>query len=499
MPVHDPPARERSIPLAEPTTREALRQILSSSALLHDLELTLVEDEGDVLAVAVPDCHDGSVGSVGSVGSDGSDGCKERIAHAIRSSGWSGSGVVCAATCGCDKGNCQLVRITEKGLPALTMVVGPAVPARDGIRQIAEHLGRVVAALLSAVQGQRAADQANPSELSRAYAALEDRNQRLAEMVERLKEADRLKTSFLSTVSHELRTPLTSVIGYSEMLLEGLAGPLNEEQREYVKTIMEKGDQLLQIIGSLLDVSRLEAGSLRLVNEPIDLWDLLAPIVGSLSQQARRKELLLRLPARINAPPVLGDRKKLRQVVSHLLGNAIKFTPRGGKVEIEVEVGVEVEAEAEASTEAGAAIQKEVGAGGGQPEVGVAAGSGRSGANVCIRVRDTGIGIAKDKQTRIFEPFFQVDSSSTREYGGTGLGLTLVKSVVEAHGGRVWVESDQGCGSCFTISLPLAMDSRRQVLAMDGEQTEKGRVGIAGGDESVGGAASPGHAPRGLP
>jgi signal transduction histidine kinase len=215
------------------------------------------------------------------------------------------------------------------------------------------------------------------------------------------------------------------------MLIEGLAGTLTTEQREYVQIIMEKGDHLLQLITGLLDVSRMDSGSMRLTKEPIRLGELVGSILTAMTPLARRKRVELRLETPPDLPRVEGDREKLRQVLFNLVGNAIKFTPEQGQVCVELTVGSLAREDELVST---------------PPE--------GPGIGVRLRVADSGIGIAPEKQVRIFEPFFQVDSSSTREYGGTGLGLTLVKSYVEAHGGQVWVDSELGRGSAFTVTLP---------------------------------------------
>src|SRR5262249_47708947 len=255
---------------------------------------------------------------------------------------------------------------------------------------------------------------------------------RLGPAGERRQEGARLRSQFLAAVPHELRTPLTSVIGYSEMLIEGLAGALTNEQREYVQIIMEKGDHLLQLITGLLDVSRMDSGSMRLTKEPIRLGELVGSILTAMTPLARRKRVELRLDTPPDLPRVEGDREKLRQVLFNFVGNGTKFPPEPGRVRVELTVGSLAHEDELVST---------------PPE--------GPGLGVRMRVADSGIGIAPDKQVRIFEPFFQVDSSSTREYGGTGLGLTLVKSYVEAHGGHVWVDSELGRGSAFTVTLPL--------------------------------------------
>jgi signal transduction histidine kinase len=320
----------------------------------------------------------------------------------------------------------------QGGLSGAETALAHLRPLADAqARRAAEHMARVLATLIHVAYARHLTTQLHSATMAETYQELSEKNQRLAAAVERMQEVDRLKSNFLATVSHELRTPLTSVIGYSEMLIEGLAGPLTAEQREYVQIIMEKGDHLLQLITGLLDVSRMDSGATSVAREPIPLAEVVAQAVAALAPLARRKRVELRLATPADLPRVEGDREKLRQVLFNLVGNAIKFTPDGGQVKLEVGVGL-LHREDELIT---------------PPPSDAATG-------VRVRVTDSGIGIAPDQQRRIFEPFFQVDSSSTREYGGTGLGLTLVKSYVEAHGGQVWVESELGRGSAFTVTLP---------------------------------------------
>jgi two-component system, NarL family, sensor histidine kinase BarA len=253
---------------------------------------------------------------------------------------------------------------------------------------------------------------------------LEARNKKLEELNNRLKELDRLKSSFLATVSHELRTPLTSIIGYSEMLAEGLAGSLNAEQVEYVRTIMEKGETLLKLISSILDISQIEAGKLRLNFESLSLGELIQTSVTSVTPQAQKKGVILdtRLPAK-GPLRAWADRDKLKQVLVNLLANAVKFTSKGGTVSLYL-------------SEAGP-----------QPELGA--------EGYRIIVEDSGVGIPQEQFEKIFDTFYQVDNSSTREFGGAGLGLAIVRSFVTGHGGQVRVSSEMGRGSRFTVVMPL--------------------------------------------
>jgi signal transduction histidine kinase len=255
------------------------------------------------------------------------------------------------------------------------------------------------------------------------FAELTEHNQRLQRAVARLEELDRLKSNFLATMSHELRTPLTSVIGYAEMLAEGLAGPITNEQTDYLTTILSKADQLLGMITSVLDVAALETGQLALERSPLSLADIVAAEVATYSSQAGKRGIAIQVEAHGDSV-VVGDRKKIRQVVSSLISNAVKFTPDCGHVGVSIQPGPLSPADIDNVP----AVQ--------------------------LVVSDSGIGISREQVTKIFEPFFQVDSSSTRAFGGTGVGLTLAKAYVEAHGGRIWVDTTPGHGSTFVATFP---------------------------------------------
>ena len=259
------------------------------------------------------------------------------------------------------------------------------------------------------------------------FAELTEHNTRLQRAVSRLEELDRLKSNFLATMSHELRTPLTSVIGYAEMMAEGLAGPISGEQREYLTTILSKADQLLGMITSVLDVAALESGPLALERSRLSLADIVASEVASFTSQAGKRGIAIQLESRGDTI-VVGDRKKIRQIVASLLSNAVKFTPDRGTVGVAVRPGPLSPHEPDDAR----AVQ--------------------------LVVSDSGIGIPRDHVSKIFEPFFQVDSSSTRAFGGTGLGLTLAKAYVEAHGGRIWVDTTPGQGSTFVATFPLRIE-----------------------------------------
>ncbi len=302
------------------------------------------------------------------------------------------------------------------------------------VTKVLEHFVKVCDVLVFSAYKVHLTSRMHIASVRESYRELQAKNARLQESYERLMELDQLKSNFLATVSHELRTPLTSIIGYAEMLIEGIPGRPNPEQTEYLQTIMDKGESLLALITSILDTTKIEAGKLKLQATPFELETLVAHAVSSVHPQALKRGLQLRKYVEPGLPLPVLDEEKIRQCLVNLLGNAVKFTPAGGTITLRVE-------------RANRAPPRKSGRFDG-PE-----------AYFCITVEDTGIGIPPDQLDRIFDTFFQVDGSATREYGGTGLGLSIVRSYVEAHGGEVSVVSQPGRGSRFTLVLPYALQS----------------------------------------
>ena len=300
--------------------------------------------------------------------------------------------------------------------------IGAVLASGERAATAADHLADVLGLVLHHSHARHLTSAAHEVAVRAAYEELSAKNRRLLVAVDRLQEVDRIKSNFLATVSHELRTPLTSVIGYTEMLLEGLAGPVGAEQREYLGTILQKADQLLGLITAVLDASLLESGRTPATAEPCALDEIVASVVAAFAPQAHKRTIAID----VRAAPLraFGDRRQIRQVLWQLVSNAVKFTPDAGRIDIEVRHGP------------------------------VGAGERRRGAHVIVR--DSGIGIPAEQIAHIFEPFFQIDSSTTRSFGGTGLGLALAKAYVEAQGGRIWVDSTPGLGSTFSVSFPLA-------------------------------------------
>ena len=268
------------------------------------------------------------------------------------------------------------------------------------------------------------------------FAELTEHNQRLTRAVSRLEELDRLKSNFLATVSHELRTPLTSIIGYSDMLAAGIAGELTGEQGEFVETIRGKGDHLLALITSLLDLNKLEQGNLPLQREPVHPRALIEDLAKTVLPQAAKKGVKLEVELGEGLEPIPLDSVRLKQVLFNLGENAIKFTPPSGVVRFGARV-----------------TEMSDGGEDGDGGLGLVLMAAPRRA-LELSVQDSGVGIPRAEHRKIFDAFYQVDGSSTREHGGTGLGLSIVKRLVEAHGGTVTVESEPGQGAKFRVTIP---------------------------------------------
>jgi PAS domain S-box-containing protein len=238
----------------------------------------------------------------------------------------------------------------------------------------------------------------------------------LREQIERLRELDQLKADFLNAASHELRTPLTSIKGYAEFLEDGVGGPLTDDQREHVRQIQAGTQRLGRIVDDMLDFARLEAGVFQLQPLRMDLARVVTAEVASLRPLALEKQVTLELCEPARALVATADPTRVGQVLLNLVGNAIKFTPAGGHVAVEM---------------------------------------GSRDGHVRVEVRDNGIGIPPECHERVFEKFYQVNPSSTREHGGAGLGLAISKALVEAHGGQIGLDSTPGQGSTFWFTLPL--------------------------------------------
>ena len=305
----------------------------------------------------------------------------------------------------------------------------------EAVVKLARHLSRTLDLLL--FSGHRALLTSNMhlASVRESFRELEDKNEKLQTAFDRLKELDRLKSNFLATVSHELRTPLTSIIGYSEMLVEGLAGEMTTEQHEFVQTIRDKGEQLLQLIKGLLDLSKLESGTMSLRKSQADILGILRDVSMTVAPTARKKDVEIVVEVENGLPLIWADSERLRQVFLNLTENAIKFTPPKGRVTLYAKL-----------TSVDAARPEDAG--------GVVILAARRTA-IEFRVADTGIGIPEGERSRVFDAFYQVDSSSTREAGGTGLGLSIVRRLVDGHDGTVRIQDNTPKGTVFVVTIPV--------------------------------------------
>jgi len=239
------------------------------------------------------------------------------------------------------------------------------------------------------------------------------------ELVEKNKELermDKLKSDFVSNISHELRTPLTSIKGYTKLLAEGKIGNVDKKQKECLDIIGEETDRLTRLINEVLDLARLEKGKVTIKKEDVDLNKVAEDVINSIKTLAEDKSIAINFTPNKELPMVAASGDMIKQVFFNLLGNAIKFTPTEGMIDINMEE-----------------IDKEV----------------------KVSIKDNGIGIPPQIIPKLFDKFYQADTSMTREFGGTGLGLPISKHIIEAHKGKIYVESEVGEGSTFIFTLPI--------------------------------------------
>jgi signal transduction histidine kinase len=329
------------------------------------------------------------------------------------------------------------------GAKAKSLLLKMPRAKEETITRIATHLKASLDLILFSGHKALLTSTMHLASVRESYRELMEKNAKLQETYDRLKELDRLKSNFLATVSHELRTPLTSIIGYSEMLGEGIAGELQAEQLEFVRTIHEKGEQLLQLIMSLLDLSKLESGTLSMKRKSTAITQVLNEVVTTVTPNARKKGVAVKLETAPRLIELRADPERLRQVFINLVDNAIKFTPQGGTITLR-------------------ARNVEVGGPAGDDEEGFAL-MAPAQTRLEVRVSDTGIGIPPKERSKVFDAFYQVDSSSTREYGGTGLGLSIVKRIVDAHGGTIGIEENQPQGAVFVVTLPASAANGKSI------------------------------------
>ena len=262
-------------------------------------------------------------------------------------------------------------------------------------------------------------DRSDPAALSKRLKTLEAQAKEAQRTIDDLKARDALKTQFLSNISHDLRTPLAAIITHAEILREGMLGQLNPKQRDSVSGIVSGGQQLLDMIDEILTYVRGASDQVTLARTEFSITEV-ADQVRMLNQAlAAKKRLTIERLNGDDLPPIYADRDKLKHVLGNLIGNAIKFTPDGGRIWISF------------------------------------CRRGRKGDELLVEVGDTGRGIAPDHYELVFREFAQVDASPSRPHHGTGLGLAIARKLVELHSGKIWVESELGKGSRFFFTLPL--------------------------------------------
>lgn len=231
------------------------------------------------------------------------------------------------------------------------------------------------------------------------------------------RKVERLKSEFVSLVTHEFRTPLTSIKGYTEMMLDGDTGKLNQEQVEFLETVLRNANHLSELVEELLDVSRIESGAMRLDIEEVRIESVIKDIATRMRPQLENKDQNLLVDIPVDTPMVEGDSTRITQILMNLVSNAHKYTPSGGRIEISVQV---------------------------------------SGDYLQVDVSDNGIGLSEDEQQKLFSKFFRAENPETIKEGGTGLGLWITRSLVEMQGGEIDVESTLGKGSTFSFTIPVS-------------------------------------------
>ncbi len=261
-------------------------------------------------------------------------------------------------------------------------------------------------------------------DLANQIQALEDENRHLRAELRltnaELGRAARLKDEFLANMSHELRTPLNAILIIGESLQEEVYGPLTARQQKALSDVVDSGQHLLALINDILDLSKIEAGRIELQLAAVNVAAVCQASLRLVREQASKKNHSVSLLLPPDPLTISADERRLKQMLVNLLSNAVKFTPDGGEIGLEAYVS-------------------------GSP------------ADLCFAVRDTGIGIRPELQARLFQPFAQLDSALNRQFGGTGLGLALVRRLAELHGGHIDVQSAPNEGSCFTIVIPLQL------------------------------------------
>jgi signal transduction histidine kinase len=323
-------------------------------------------------------------------------------------------------------------RVVRSGIPELVEIVADDLDYYDAMPGIVAQLTvpirreeQIVGVIALEASQEGCLDQEALEFVTRLadHAAIAIENARLFGQVRRANDA---KTEFISFVSHELKQPMTSIRGYADLLTKGMAGELTDVQLGFLDTIQSNVDRMGSLVSELLDVSRIESGRVRLELGEVPVAEIVDEVLQAIRGQVETKQQELQTDISSDLPPVWGDRSRLSQILTNLVSNAFKYTPEGGQITVR-------------------ARRHPSGEGVG----------GRNGFVLCS-VADTGIGIRPEDRERLFTKYFRADDPTVRSVSGTGLGLVITKSLVELHGGEIWVESEEGKGSTFSFTIPIA-------------------------------------------
>jgi two-component system sensor histidine kinase BarA len=441
-------------PLAEviPRERDLYEEVCRSYVDLYRVAVKVLDDQGNRLLdlpsradlcqyiFDIPTCQRACVGIVGSIRKSLPDFRTTETVVCFSGAEYrsvpihSGTDVVGKVVFG------PFLPADVKGPPAQFLAMDARVDAEkawehtQAFRRMSPILAEKVAANLATVlevmsfvgfKGQMTTDM-HVESITEAYAELESKNAALEETVQRLSRAGDQRSQFLARVSAELEGPLTNIIGYAEMLSEGMWGEVNDDQAEFLRSIMDQGEQMMSVTQTMGELALIERGQLELMADEVSVADLIeriTPVAMRLSGQHDVSVDILPLPA--DLAPAYVDEERIVSALGHIIANAILFTPAAGRVEISAVPG--------GSVVSGVVVPVDA---------------------VGIAVRDSGVGIAPEHHERIFEPFFTVDSGPDRAHKGSGIGLSIAKAYALAHGGDVRMDSQLDEGSTFVMLLP---------------------------------------------